>query len=76
MDTVIFSGKISKSEFEEERVVWHKRLLKEDKLKYNKPSEEWEGWKPIVQTFGFLAFGTGLILAIVIFSAMITRLFH
>ena len=32
MDTVIFSGKISKAELLEERGSWFERLCKEDKL--------------------------------------------
>ena len=74
MDTVIFSGKISLAELKEERAGWLERLEKKDELESLKAEDEWEGWRPIARTFGFLAFGTGLVLAIAIFAAMVFRL--
>jgi cytochrome b subunit of formate dehydrogenase len=74
MDTVIFSGKISEEEFLEERGAWYERLKKTEKLGELKEKAEWEGWQPIVKTFGFIAFGMGIILAFGIFTAMFYRL--
>ena len=74
MDTVIFSGRISKQEFKEERSGWLERLEKEGSLESLRTGDEWEEWKPIAKTFGFIAFGTGLVLAVAIFTAMLVRL--
>ena len=74
MDTVVFSGKLSKAELLEERGGWFDRLYREGKLESLRATDEWEGWRPIAKTFGFMAFGTGLLLALAIFTAMIVRL--
>jgi len=74
MDTVIFSGKISKAELIEERKGWFDRLFKEKKPETLRAQDEWEGWRPIAKTFGFIAFGIGLLLAPAIFTAMLFRL--
>ena len=74
MDTVIFSGKISQAELLEERGGWYERLIREDKLESIKAGDEWEHWQPIAKTFGFIAFGIGVILALAIFTAMFLRL--
>ncbi len=74
MDTVIFSGKISLAELKEERAGWLERLEKQGELESLKVGDEWEGWQPIVKTFGFLAFGVGLVLAGAIFTVMVVRL--
>lgn len=74
MDTVVFSGKISKAELLEERKGWFDRLFKEGKLEVLRVQDEWEGWRPIAKTFGFIAFGIGVLLALAIFGAMLFRL--
>ena len=74
MDTVVFSGKISKAELLEERKGWFDRLFEEGKLDTLKAQDEWEGWRPIAKTFGFIAFGVGVLLALAIFGAMLFRL--
>jgi len=74
MDTVIFSGRISRAEMIEERGSWLERLENENKIDTIEVKDEWEGWQPIVKTFGFLAFGTGILLAFAIFTAMFIRL--
>lgn len=74
MDTVIFSGKISRAEMEEERGEWFERLERERKLGEIKSGDEWTAWRPIAKTFGFLAFGLGIALALAIFTAMAFRL--
>lgn len=76
MDTVIFSGRISDAEMKEERGAWRNRLVQANQLEEIKVRDEWEGWKPIVKTFGFIAFSVGVILALIIFTAMLIRLFH
>jgi hypothetical protein len=74
MDTVVFSGKLSRAELVEERGQWYDRLFNSGELESLRGGDEWEGWRPIAKTFGFLAFGTGILLALGIFGAMIVRL--
>ena len=74
MDTVIFSGKISKTELLEERGRWFERMFREGKLESLRAGDEWEGWKPIAKTFGFIAFSIGALLAVAIYTAMFIRL--
>ncbi|HLA41375.1 MAG TPA: hypothetical protein VJ417_15340 [Candidatus Glassbacteria bacterium] len=74
MDTVVFSGKISKAELLEERRGWYDRMTEKGQLEQLRSGDEWESWRPIAKTFGFLAFGTGIILAVAIFWAMLFRL--
>ena len=76
MDTIIFSGRMSKEELVHEREGWLERLQNEKKLDEIKRKDTWEGWKPIFKTFGFFAFGTGVVLAVAIFITMFIRLFH
>ena len=75
MDTVVFSGKISKAELLEERKGWFDRLFKDKQLETLRAQDEWESWQPIAKTFGFIAFGSGVLLALAIFTAMLFRLF-
>jgi cytochrome b subunit of formate dehydrogenase len=77
MDTVIFSGRISKTEMLHERRRWYDRLLASGRLDvYRIKSDDWEGRKNIAKGFGFLFFGTGLVLLALIVYAMISRLGH
>ena len=76
MDTVIFSGRISKTEMLHERKHWYDRLEAEGKLDDYRIKDEWLRWKEIAKTFGYLFFGTGLILLVLIAVAMTTRLLH
>ncbi|HVS52851.1 MAG TPA: cytochrome b/b6 domain-containing protein [Opitutaceae bacterium] len=77
MDTVIFSGRISKTEMLHERKRWYDRLLAAGKLDlYRVKADDWEGRKNIAKTFGFIFFGTGLVLLVLIVYAMISRLGH
>ena len=76
MDTVIFSGRISKTEMLHERKRWYDRLESEGKLDEYRVRDEWFRWKEIAKTFGYLFFGTGLILLVLIAVAMTTRLMH
>ena len=76
MDTVIFSGRISKSEMLHERRRWYDRVLAAGRLDDLKVKDEWERWKAIARTFGYLFFGAGLVLLVLIIYAMASRLTH
>ena len=76
MDTVIFSGRISKSELLHERKRWYDRLVAEGRLDAHRVRDDWEGRRPIARTFGFLFFGLGLVLLVLIIYAMTSRLLH
>jgi cytochrome b subunit of formate dehydrogenase len=76
MDTVIFSGRISKTEFLHERRRWYDRLLDNGRLDDLRVKDEWERWKAIARSFGYLFFGAGVILLVLIIYAMASRLAH
>jgi cytochrome b subunit of formate dehydrogenase len=76
MDTVIFSGRISKTELLHERRRWYDRLVAAGKLDEHRVRDEWFRWKNIAKTFGYLFFGLGLALLALIIYAMISRLEH
>jgi len=76
MDPVIFSGRITKSELMHERGRLWERWNAEGKLEeYSGRQDEWESWKKIALPAGFIAFCTGLVLVVLIFYAMLGRLF-
>jgi cytochrome b subunit of formate dehydrogenase len=76
MDTVIFSGRISKAEMLHERKRWYDRLVAEGRLDDHRVRDEWERWKKIAKAFGYGFFGLGLILLAMIIYAMAIRLMH
>ncbi|MHB8519448.1 MAG: hypothetical protein ACYDH9_01705 [Limisphaerales bacterium] len=76
MDTVIFSGRISRTEMVHERKRWYDRLVAERRLADHVVGDEWEYWKGIARTFGYLFFGLGVILLVLIVYAMTSRLTH
>jgi cytochrome b subunit of formate dehydrogenase len=76
MDTVIFSGRISKTELLHERRRWYDRLLAGGRLEDMRVKDEWERWKSIARSFGYLFFGLGVILLVLIIYAMASRLAH
>ncbi len=76
MDTVIFSGRISKTELLHERKRWYDRLVAAGRLEAHRVKDEWEARKPIARSFGFLFFGLGLVLLALIAYAMVSRLWH
>jgi cytochrome b subunit of formate dehydrogenase len=76
MDTVIFSGRISKNEMLHERRRWYERLVAEGRLDDFRIRDEWLRWKSIARSFGYFFFGLGLILLLLILYAMATRLLH
>jgi cytochrome b subunit of formate dehydrogenase/nitrate/TMAO reductase-like tetraheme cytochrome c subunit len=76
MDTVIFSGRISKAEMIHERRRWYDRLVAEGRLEEHRVKDEWERWKAIARSMGYIFFGVGVILLILIIYAMTSRLIH
>ncbi|MEY4386116.1 MAG: hypothetical protein RLY20_1399 [Verrucomicrobiota bacterium] len=76
MDTVIFSGRISKTEMLHERKRWYDRLVAAGKLDQHRVRDEWERWKGIARFFGYFFFGLGLVLLVLIIYAMVSRLAH
>ncbi len=76
MDTVIFSGRVSKTELVHERRRWYDRLVHEGQLDRHRVKDEWLRWKKIARPVGFIFFGTGLVLLGLIVYAMATRLLH
>jgi hypothetical protein len=76
MDTVIFSGRVSKTELLHERRRWYERLLAAGRLEDLRVKDEWERWKSIARSFGYLFFGAGLALLALIIYAMTARLAH
>ncbi len=76
MDTVIFSGRISKNEMLHERSRWYDRLLATGRLDDFRVRDEWFRWKNIARFFGYFFFGLGMVLLVLIIYAMITRLVH
>jgi cytochrome b subunit of formate dehydrogenase len=76
MDTVIFSGRISKAEMLHERKRWYERLVAEGKLDRHRVKDEWDSWKSIARSFGYFFFGLGVVLLVLIIYAMASRLAH
>ena len=76
MDTVIFSGRVSKGELLHERKRWYDRLVAEGKLEGMKVKDEWEAWKGIARSAGYIFFGIGLVLLALIIYAMVSRISH
>ena len=76
MDTVIFSGRVSKSELLHERKRWYDRLIAEGRLDEYRVKDEWDAWKGIARSAGYIFFGVGLILLFLIIYAMTSRLTH
>ena len=52
------------------------RLLADGRLEDYRVKDDWEGRKKIAKGFGFLFFGTGLVLLVLIVYAMLSRLGH
>ena len=76
MDTVIFSGRVSKTEMLHERKRWYERLLSSGRIDQFRIRDEWERWRGIARSFGYFFFGLGVVLLLLIIYAMITRLTH
>ena len=74
MDPVIFSGRISRTEMLHERKRWYERLKADGRLDEVRVRDEWSQWKRVMHPIGFLAFGIGTLLLILMFVAMGSRL--
>lgn len=74
IDSVIFSGRISKTEMLHERRRWYDRLVAAGKLESIRNKDEWTQWRRVIHPLGFFAFGLGLILLALIIYAMSSRL--
>jgi hypothetical protein len=59
-----------------ERKRWYDRLEADGQLDQYRVRDEWFRWKSIARTFGYLFFGTGLVLLVLIAVAMTTHLSH
>jgi len=76
MDTVIFSGRVSRNEMLHERRRWYDRLVAQGRLEEHRVRDEWVRWKNIARSFGYFFFGLGVLLLLLIVYAMVTRLVH
>jgi cytochrome b subunit of formate dehydrogenase len=76
MDTVIFSGRVSKGELLHERKRWYDRMVTEGKLNQHRVRDEWLRWRNIARAFGYFFFGLGVFLLLLIIYAMLSRLAH
>jgi len=76
MDTVIFSGRVSKTEMLHERKRWYDRLVATGRLDAHRVRDEWFQWKNIAKSFGYFFFILGVILLLLIIYAMAVRLTH
>lgn len=74
IDSVIFSGRISKTEMLHERKRWYDRLVASGRIESIRIRDEWGQWRRVIHPMGFLAFGLGLILLALIVYAMGSRL--
>jgi cytochrome b subunit of formate dehydrogenase len=76
MDTVIFSGRVSKGELLHERKRWYDRMVTEGSLDRHRVQDEWLRWRNIARAFGYFFFGLGIFLLLLIIYAMVSRLAH
>ena len=75
MDPVIFSGRISRTETLHERKRWYDRLVASKQFDQIRVRDEWSQWRHVMHPVGFLALGIGVLLLVLIFVAMGSRLF-
>lgn len=73
IDSVIFSGRISKTEMIHERKRWYDRLIASGRMDSIRVNDEWTQWRRVIHPLGFIAFGLGLILLALIVYAMSSR---
>lgn len=77
MDTVIFSGHISKAEMLTERRRWHDRLVASGKLAEHRVIHtDWAARRTLYKTLGFIFVGIGLLLLALMIYALLSRLGH
>jgi hypothetical protein len=70
----MFSGRISKAELLSERKRLYDRWVAEGSLEKHRAGHEWESWKKIALPLGFTAFLIGVVLLVLIYYAMASRL--
>ncbi len=77
MDTVIFSGHISKAEMLTERRRWYDRLVASGKLEQHRViHSDWAERRTLYRTLGFIFVGLGLVLLALMIYALLSRLGH
>jgi cytochrome b subunit of formate dehydrogenase len=77
MDTVIFSGRISKTEMLQERKKWYDRLVATGRLDVHRVQhDDWESRRTLYKALGFVFVGIGLLLLALIIYAFLSRLGH
>jgi cytochrome b subunit of formate dehydrogenase len=75
MDTVIFSGRITRTEMLNERRKWYDRLVAGGKLEQHRVQhDDWESRRTLYKALGFVFVGTGLMLLALIIYAFLSRL--
>jgi hypothetical protein len=74
MDRVMFSGRLSKAELLSERKRLYDRWVEEGTLDQHRAGEEWQSWKKIALPAGFISFLVGVVLMLLIYFAMASRL--
>jgi hypothetical protein len=74
MDTMTFTGRISKTEMLHGRESWYNRFVAENRLEDYRVKDEWKKWKNIHRSFGYVFFGLELILLALIVYAVTSRL--
>ncbi|VAX39918.1 Cytochrome c family protein [hydrothermal vent metagenome] len=74
LDSVMFSGRISKTEMLHERKRWYDRLVATGRLDAIREGDDWAQWRKVIHPLGYLAFGIGLVLLVLIIYAMGSRL--
>ncbi len=73
MDTVIFSGRISKTEMRQERRKWYDRLVATGRLDQHRVvHDDWESRKNLYKALGFVLVGTGLVLLGLMIFALVS----
>ena len=77
MDTVIFSGHISKAEMLAERRRWYDRLVASGRLEEHRVlHRDWETRKTLYKSLGFVFLGTGVLILALMIYALVSRLGH
>jgi cytochrome b subunit of formate dehydrogenase len=75
IDTVIFSGRLSKTEIIHERKRWYDRLVSAGRLEEVRAHDEWRRWREITKNFGFLFLFIGMgLLVLIVYAMLFTRL--
>jgi len=77
MDTVIFSGHVSKAEMLTERRQWYDRLVASGQLEQHRVIHtDWAARRTLYRTLGFSFVGLGLLLLGLMIYALLSRLGH